>query len=231
MSHMNWLKTGFTVLTVAAMASAHLTDGSLSVKGGEVFAPAESVTLKWNVSVLHDGKTDIDFSKDGGATWMVVKAGFQASSGDNTFKWTVPNEPTDKGKIRVCLGAGSPCADVKVSSPSSPAYALVSPVFKVSGSTALKSAVAGEASSFTLGYRPETRNVDVSFGLSEAKPVLLQAFDTRGRLVATLLQGDFAAGSHKLSLFSNRLDASAGSLVFQLKLGDQAQSVTWNKVR
>jgi len=230
MLHKNWLKTGFTVLALAGMASAHLTDGSLSVKGGETFAVNEAVTLKWNVSVLHDGKMDIDFSKDGGTTWISVKAGYQAVSGDNSFKWTVPNEPTVKGKIRVCLGAGASCADVKVSSPGASApYSLVSPVFTVSGTSAVLAR--SEAGVSSLRFNPETRNVDVSFGLVEAKNVTLQAFDTQGRLLATLVQGDFAAGNHKLSLFSNRLDASGSSLVFKLKVGNQVQSHTWTMVR
>jgi hypothetical protein len=228
MLHGTVLKSGFAVLFCAGLAAAHLMDGSLSVKGGETFAPNQVVPLKWNVTVLHDGKMDIDFSKNGGTSWTSIRAGYQATSGDNTFNWTVPNESTIQGKVRVCLGAGSSCTDVKVSSPSSAAYALVSPVFTISGTSAISPAAAKGA--FSLDYSPATRNVAVSFALAESGPVLLQAFDTRGRLLATLLQGDFAAGSHTLSLFSDRLE-TAGALIFKLKAGSQVQSQNWVPAR
>jgi hypothetical protein len=228
MLHKNGLRMGFAVLVAAGMAGAHLVDGSLSIKGGETFTPGQSVSLKWNISVLHGDKIDLHYSKDGGTTWTSMSTTHKAVSGDNTFKWTVPNEPTTKAKVRVCQGAGSPCADVKVSSPSTPAYALVSPVFTISAGTGVLR-TAANASGFSIDFRPEAHNVDASFGVSETQQVVLQAFDTQGRMLATLVDGSFAAGSHKLSLFSERLDASSGSLVFKLKIGNQVQSLTWTR--
>lgn len=217
---------GLGCLLAAGMANAHLVSGSLTVKGGETFAPDQSVTVGWTVDVLHDGKTDLAFSKDGGTTWTTVKAAFGAQNGANTFKWTVPNEPTTKGKFRVCLGTGSSCADVKTSSPGSAPYALVSPEFTISGAAAIRGAEASEP--FSIGYTPSTRNVDVSFGLSEAREVSLNVFDTRGRLLATLVQGRFEAGSHTLSVFSDKVDPSANALVFKLNLGNQVRTHLWS---
>jgi hypothetical protein len=66
--------------------------------------------------------------------------------------------------------------------------------------------------------------VDVSFSLARNESVSLQAFDTQGRLVATLLEGAYGPGNHKRSVFSNRLGALTGSLIFRLQAGDQART-------
>jgi hypothetical protein len=54
--------------------------------------------------------------------------------------------------------------------------------------------------------------------------VTLQAFDASGRVVATLLDGEKAAGSHRLSLFSNRLQQASGNVLLKLTFG--AESLT-----
>ncbi|HKP97320.1 MAG TPA: hypothetical protein VJ385_16350 [Fibrobacteria bacterium] len=69
--------------------------------------------------------------------------------------------------------------------------------------------------------------MDVSFGLAGSEAVLLQAFDARGRLVATLIEGNYAAGEHDLSVFSNRLITGSGSPVFRLKVGNRVKTHTW----
>jgi hypothetical protein len=217
------------VLMAAGMANAHLLDGSLSVKGGETFTAGQVVPVKWNVNVLHDGKMDIDYSKDGGTTWTSVKANYPAVAGDNTFNWTVPSDATTKGKIRVCLGAGSPCSEAKTSSPNAAPYALISPAFTVSGATSVSApAFAGEAS---LSFNGETRNVNVSFSLASEQDVSLQAFDAQGHLIATLLQGDRGAGYHQLSLYSNRLEAVHGVVVLKLQAGAETRTQSWNLAR
>lgn len=231
----NWLKTGLVVLTAAGLASAHLTNNSLSIKGGETLTPNEPVTIKWNVGVLHSG-SDIDLSVNGGTSWTTIKKNFQETSGSNSFNWTVAGAATQTARIRICQH-GSPttagCRDSDVTnSPSSTIngnYILVSPAFTIASTSGLGRAAASQGA-FALDFTPATRNVDVAFALAEGGPVLLQAFDTRGRLMATLVEGDFAAGSHKLSLFSNRLETS-GALLFKLKAGAKVQSHSWTPAR
>lgn len=217
---------GLGCLLAAGTASAHLVSTSLTIKGGESFSSGQEVTVGWTVDVLHDGKMDLAFSKDGGSTWTTVKANFAASNGANTFKWAVPNEPTTKGKFRVCLGVGSSCDNVKASSPGAAPYALVSPEFTVTGGSAIAGRAAA-AEPFAIAYRPGTRNVDVSFSLAEARDVSLRAFDTQGRLLATLVQGRYEAGDHALSAFAGMVDPSAKALVFKLDLGNEVRTHTW----
>jgi hypothetical protein len=231
----NGLKAGFVILAAAGLAGAHLGATSLSIKGGETFAPNQSVAIKWTVSVLHAG-SDIDLSLNGGTSWTTIKEDFKESSGSNTFNWTVTGAATQTARIRICqhesaTTAGCRNQDVN-NSPSGTIngnYILVSPAFTISAPSGLGQAAASQGA-FALDFIPATRNVNVSFALAESGPVLLQAFDARGRLMATLVESDFAAGSHKLSLFSNRLDIS-GALLFKLKAGEQVQSWNWTPAR
>jgi hypothetical protein len=62
-------------------------------------------------------------------------------------------------------------------------------------------------------------NLEVTFGIEEGARISLQAFDTRGKLLATLLDGDQGSGFHHLSLFSNRLQGYQGHVIFQLRSG------------
>ena len=232
------LQAGLLILMAAGLAGAHLGATSLSIKGGETFAPNQSVAIKWTVSVLHSG-SDIDLSVNGGTSWTTLKEDFQESSGENTFNWTVTGAATQTARIRICQHGSSKSAGCRnqdvTSSPSSTIpsvdgnYILVSPAFTISGTSGLGHAAASQGA-FALDFNPATRNVNVSFALAENGPVLLQAFDARGRLMATLVESDFAAGSHKLSLFSNRLEAS-GALLFKLKAGVQVQSYNWIPAR
>lgn len=224
-------------MTAAGMASAHLFADGLKPTAGEALSVGATYKITWKEQFNHAKGTNIDLSTDGGSTWTTIKENFNDAQGDNSFNWTVAGTATATAKIRICQhdgGTVKACADAdntnSLTSAPNGNYVLVTSAFTIGSSTGIHS-VSAASGAFTVDFRPETRNVDVSFGLSESKPVLLQAFDTQGRLLATLVQGDFAAGNHKLSLFSNRLDASGNSLIFKLKVGNQVQSHTWNGIR
>ena len=53
---------------------------------------------------------------------------------------------------------------------------------------------------FALKFNPATRHVNVFFALAESGPVRFQSFDAGGHLMATLVESDFAAGSHTLPI-------------------------------
>lgn len=222
---------GLVVVAAVGMAGAHLSTTGLTPKGGETLHVGDAVSIKWTETVHHAGGTDIDLSIDGGKTWTTVKKAFADLETLNTFNWTVPNSVSTSAKLRICLGAGASCSDVKVSDPASnPPYVIVTDVFTIAAASSVIPS-AEQSKDMSVQFNSDTRNVDVSFGLTESKDVQLQAFDTQGRLLATLIQGAFAAGNYRLSLFSNRLDISGGSLIFKLKIGDQLKSHTWTMVR
>ncbi|MEO7777668.1 MAG: hypothetical protein ABIY63_09065 [Fibrobacteria bacterium] len=107
---------------------------------------------------------------------------------------------------------------------------MVSGVFTVQAATGLVS-TSESGNPISLDFSPATRNVEVSLSLATSQAVLLQAFDMQGRLVATLLQGNYAAGNHAFSVFSNRVTAANESLVFRLKVGEQIRTHTWMVLR
>ncbi|MDQ3001633.1 MAG: hypothetical protein M3Y08_10275 [Fibrobacterota bacterium] len=235
MMHKNWMKTGLAVVMAAGVASAHLTTVGLKPTAGESVKIGDTYSITWTVQNMHGG-TDIALSMDGGNTWADIKKDHKGNLGLNTFDWTVAGNATTTAKIRICQHNSMPinaCAANDTNALDfvrNGNYVLVSKAFTLIAGTSSLLAPA-QASGFSLDYNPGTRNVDVSFGLAESKPVLLQAFDPQGRLLATLVSGEYAAGSHRLSLFSNRLYAPGNSLVFKLKIGNQIQSHNWTLIR
>jgi hypothetical protein len=136
---------------------------------------------------------------------------------------------TAQAKIRICQYG--PCSDAQnTNNPGgSKPWRLVSGTFTIQAATGIAQSAA--SADMSIDIRPSTRNVEVSFEMAETGPVALQAFDSQGRLVATLIQGNYAAGTHSLSVFSNRLDANAGTLVFKLQAGDKVKTHTWLQLR
>lgn len=209
--------TGMVVLAAAGWAGAHLTSGSLSLSPASPFASGASVTVGWSVAVSHNSPINIDISMDGGTSWKPVKAGLTDPAGAATYKMTMPSDATTHGKIRVCQGSATDCANIKVSQPGTPPYALVSPEFTISATSAI---IPASKQAYALGFEPASGRLVADFELANDGNVVLQAFDFQGRLQATLLQGPFQAGQHKISLAVPRSLASAPALVFRLKLGD-----------
>jgi hypothetical protein len=226
---MNWKHATGMILLAAGMTHAHLVATSLVPKGGESLTVGDAVSIAWNTETTHGVGIDISFSKDAGTTWTDIKTGFNDNAKTNTFKWTVTASQVTTaatGLLRVCQSG--PCTDQKVTKAggnSSPWY-LVSGALTVKASTAIR---AGESAArgMEMDFDAATRNMQVSFGLDRAERVKLQAFDAQGRLVATLIEGGYAAGEHTLSVFSNRLADAGGSLVFKLDVGGQVKTLTW----
>lgn len=71
-----------------------------------------------------------------------------------------------------------------------------------------------------LRFDAGSGSVEVTFGIEEAARISLRAFDTRGKVLAVLLDGRREAGFHHLSFFSNRLQGYRGRVVFQLRAGN-----------
>ena len=217
---MRFPKSGFigmAVLTAAGLAGAHLTPSSLTLSPETPFTAGEAVTVAWTVAVSHGSPINIDISKDGGTTWSSIKAGLTDATGAATYHMTMPADATTHGKIRVCQGSASDCAKIKASQPSTPPYTLVSPEFTIAGSSAILPAA---KPAYALGFESASGKFVADFELVRAENVVVQAFDFQGRLQATLLQGPFQAGQHKVSLSVPRSLAASPALVFRLKLGD-----------
>lgn len=228
-------KLGLGCLLAVVMGNAHLNTPGLKPDAGETLIIGDSYTITFNVVAAHGKGTALAVSRDDGNTWTDFKSDYAESGGDNSFKWTVtgPSTTGATAKIRICQGSNSPkpCTDADKTNSLTEApnghYVMITPAFTIS---AAGSAIFGNtaAEPFSIDYRPATRNVDVSFGLTEARDVTLKAFDAQGRLLATLVQGRYQAGTHKLTAFSDKVNASSKSLVFKLTLGNQVRTHLWS---
>ncbi|MEO7426068.1 MAG: hypothetical protein ABI036_12845 [Fibrobacteria bacterium] len=77
-----------------------------------------------------------------------------------------------------------------------------------------------------MRFDADAGSLEVTFGIEEAARLSLYAFDSQGKLLAVLLDGNQMAGFHHLSLFSNRLQGYAGRAVFQLRAGQSVLAET-----
>jgi hypothetical protein len=69
-------------------------------------------------------------------------------------------------------------------------------------------------------------NLDVTFGIDQGARIILQAYNTQGKLLAILMDRNQGAGFHHLSLFSNHLQGYKGHVVFQLRAGQSVLAET-----
>jgi hypothetical protein len=207
------MRLPIAIALCALGANAQLKDGSLSIKGGETFTVGQKVPVTLTQlkpgTGARSGKYDFYISVNGGTSWTEMVGNWQGPTTDNatvTWEWNVTQAPTTKGVFRACLLSGGECSDA--------AYTLKSGNFTISNSTALAPSPAGSAGK--LEFDAATGGMAVGFSLASPARVTLQAFDAQGRSLAVLLDADQAAGEHSLSLFSNRLQAMHGSVVFKL---------------
>lgn len=202
------------ILGGAFLAEAHLVAGSLSVKAGDKVKAGDVVNVKWTISVTHaPGDFDISVSTNGGGAFQKVETKkFPLSPAEVTYAWTVPNTPSTTAQIQICQHSGSNNCE----------YSLKSGNFTIEASSSILDKSASIPAP-ALRFDAVTRNLEVSFLSAKEERVTVLAFDAKGKVEASLLDGRYSAGTHKVSIFSNRLER-VGSLVFQLRIGDQVYS-------
>jgi hypothetical protein len=215
-------------LITAAIANAHLTANSLVPAGGETLKVGDQVTITWDVQTSHNKGIDIALSKNNGTNWTNIRTDFQDTRSETvSFKWTIPADAqSSQAKFRICQQG--PCNDTPEHGLSNPdrqaPWRLVSNTFVIQGSSALVTPVGSEK--LAVDFNPANRTVEVSFALAAPGKATLQAFNLEGRLVATLLDGRYEPGSHKLSVFANSLKSAQG-LVLKLNVAGVTRSHTW----
>jgi hypothetical protein len=214
------------ILGAAGLASAHLEAVS-SPSAGQTFAPGSTVNLRWGVSAAHNGQ-DIAYSTDG-STWTTVATNLNRSQ--ESYTWTVPeNLNSNTVRLRVCQkngGSVQGCTNSNnsnalgnsVQGQGGAVYVSISPVFSISAGTGALSPAAGLAGA-RIRFDATVRTLDVAFPMEKAGRVTLQAFDTQGKLLATLLDENRDQGGHRVSIHSSALDASK-PMVFRLQAGDK----------
>lgn len=209
-------KTGIALLAAATAALAHLQPGSLSSPtAGQSYAAGSQVKITWIQAEYHHGKYALAFSRNGGSTWEPI-ALWTGPSGDDVtvnYAWTVPDAPGDSYRIRVC----------QIENCDEPDYVVTSGAFTVTPAASLRP-VAPEPPP-VLRFDVAEGLLEVSFFLERPGRVTLEAFDPRGALVAVLLDGAHAAGSHSISIRSVALLRNAG-LQFRFRQGGRDREHT-----
>lgn len=214
-------------LAAATTSHAHLKANSLLPVTGSTVKVGDQVTITFGVQTGHIGGVDIQYTKNNGQAWSMIKAGLLAPNVETySFKWTVPAEAvSDNAILRICQVP--PCVDTmihdRISGNGAP-WRLVS-TLKIQSPTAVIPTT-NSGGGLVVEFDPATRNIGVAFNLTEASQATLQAFNLEGRLVATLIDGKFESGSHRLSVFANSL-LSAQGLILKLNAGGQSRSHTW----
>lgn len=211
------------ILGGALGASAHL--GAITTPAnGATLTVGQSVTIRWSVPTAHNTQ-DLAYSQDG-TTWTSITTGLGANA--NNFVWTVPNKPSATTRLRVCQRDGAQvqgCTDTHNAQRLTSAYAVtggevytaITGNFTISGGTGVAERI--QAAGSLVRLNAATRSVEVVFELARAERVTLKAFDSQGKLMAVLLDGEKMAGRHALSVYSNALDVSK-KMVLRLQAGD-----------
>lgn len=77
--------------------------------GGERLAAGQDEVIKWNANDNSTNTFTIEYSIDDGATWIVINANVAANQ--HRLRWIgIPNNPTNKGKVRVTRNGGGASA-------------------------------------------------------------------------------------------------------------------------
>lgn len=85
-------------LSLPLLAGAHIN--LLYPQGGEEFEPGETITIEWEILVMHNTLNwDMYFSADGGETWEVIE--MDVPSENLSYDWIIPDTPTGAGMVRV----------------------------------------------------------------------------------------------------------------------------------
>jgi hypothetical protein len=72
----------------------------LSPNGLEKFEVEQQVNVMWRTSGLISHTVDLEYSINGGATWLPLAAGVPSIDGVNSYAWT-PSSQTQQGMVRV----------------------------------------------------------------------------------------------------------------------------------
>lgn len=180
-------------LALAVSASAHIKAGSLNVKSGTSWTVGQKVSLSWSASIDHNKSSyNLWYSVDSGKNWTSIKTGIPgaASNVAVTYEWTVPNQPTTKGIVRVFQTFGGTVSS-NLSKPGD--YTLFSPPFQIVPASAVAPSAAPIASLRQTGDRLE-------IGLPSARTARLEVLGLDGSLLRTIDLGAAAAGNGEASL-------------------------------
>lgn len=123
-----------------------------SPKGGENWIKGSTHSILWTSSGLSSGVLQVDFSKDGGATWDTLATGLALTV--RSFSW-VPQDTTHRGLVRVSNVSGSQI----LARDSSHAFFTISPAPNIPYTVA---SVAVDSGPYGVAITPDGSNAYVT---------------------------------------------------------------------
>ncbi|GMQ81184.1 MAG: hypothetical protein BMS9Abin05_0615 [Rhodothermia bacterium] len=173
-------------LPLVSRAGVHVT--LRYPRGGETFTSGTTVTIEWQLDILHDSQNwDLYFSPNGGVTWQQIRINIPLSQ--LTYFWVVPNIITTEGRVKVVQDNTGGNYEA-----SSFDFSIIAVATNLDGQHELPSSPA-LLSSFPNPFSSETV---FEFALESAEYVRLEVFDVLGRSVAVLIDRKLARGVHRI---------------------------------
>ncbi len=75
--------------------------------GGEVWGIGTTRDIWWYEDDARTWSADLEYSTDGGVTWTALATVQPSSPGWHKYSWTIPDEPTQKARVRIRNFSGS----------------------------------------------------------------------------------------------------------------------------
>lgn len=164
--------------------------------GGEVFYIGQIATVTWdasdNVGIV---STDVDYSVDGGDTWMPI-ASLPGNPGE--YDWTVTGPPSSTCRMKVtCYDAAGTAGDDISDEDFCPPYKRLTSQqsFAIAGEGALPT----EFALYQNHPNPFNPTTKIEFSLPQPSEVKLEIFNITGQKVAMLINGPYEAGTHSIT--------------------------------
>ena len=185
--------------------------------GGETFQVGEQVKIQWHIVIYHGAcNWDLYFSNDGGSTWQPIATDLQES--DLDYDWTVPNNATDAGQIKV-IQDNATAMD----------YADASGNFTINVSTGIK-----ESKSYTESFilypaypNPFNPSTTIRYDLSQRSMVTLKVYNILGLEIRTLVD-DIQSPALKSVIWDGTSDqgeiVGSGVYIYQLRAGNEIET-------
>ena len=174
-------------------------------KGSEVFNSGDVVTIEWGIVIDH-GSNDWDllFSSDGGQTWSVIVNDLSKSV--LKYEWTVPDIPTNTGKIQV-VQDNSGSAD----------YTASSGNFIINHVTGVEpeDVVPGSFILYPAFPNPFNSTTNISFTLPAKDFVTLTVYNIAGEKIKDILNSEMSSGFHQIRWQAD--DVSSGIYLYTIK--------------
>ncbi|MFZ0390235.1 MAG: T9SS type A sorting domain-containing protein [Calditrichia bacterium] len=177
----------FSILFSISAVQAHVN--VIYPQGGENFNAGEVKNIRWEVAIAHGPNTwELYYSDDGGVEWEIIADGLQQSQ--LNFLWTVPQNATTAGRIRVVQNNAT-----------GPDYDDISGDFTINASSGISSSEYEIPGHFTIepAYpNPFNSSTRIAFSLPAAAKVKVEIYNIVGNKVAELLNRQMPAGLHEV---------------------------------